>query len=280
MPKALARDSALEHFLGFDPALAITVTAPGRAPWNLPPTEDPRVMVFEGFDGDDLVDEPLQGSLRRRPSSTPSSGRMSEFEIHFPSIPMPTGFVVRDGCLGWRSLRDLRQFLREAFPPSTSEIVSGPSAATLLLEDRDALVRRIDAHVHAHPELAPHEDEAERTSLEATLRALREQWDVEDLETEREILAEEEAARHDVVLPPRLDHLVRRARRSRRPGRPTTTSLVVQAARLYGLRPRDAAMLVALERGSIAAFEPPYDMYFDPRMSGSATAAWNKVFYR
>lgn len=292
--KPLTKDQAIEYFLGFDPAQAIAIGLSGRVPWLVPPSVDPRALSFDGVDGHDLVEEHLQGTLQLKQGAPRGAdrARFGDFEIVMPPIAVPQGFKVRNKALGWRALRELRQFLREAFPTGASVATQLPSAEEQLLRQRDDLARAIERHVKAHPRgirdllEAGREMRAglatSRAALLATVLAIRAQWRVEDLEERRLAYAEELAteAGGAVEFAPPLRAILAEVHSERRRGRPITTAAVVRAARAFELTPRDGALLVALERGNTAAFPEPYDRYFEEGMAGAATKAWSKIWYR
>ena len=294
MPKPLTENQAIEHFLGFDPAQATVITLPGRVPWFLPPSVDPRTCSFDGVDGHDFVEEHLQGTLSLKPGASREATpvRFADFEFVMPPFAGPKHFKVRKTALGWRAFRQLRQFLREAFPVSVSVVEEVPSAEDALLQQRDDLARAIERHVKAHPGGLRNLLEAaremrarvasSRAALLATALAIRAQWRVEDLEARRLAYAEELATEvgATVEFAPPLLAVLAEVRRERRRGRPVTTAAVVRAARTFDLTPRDGALLVALERGNTAGFPEPYDRYFDVGMAGAATKAWSKIWYR
>lgn len=290
MPSSLTREQALDHFLGFPHQQAIVIQLPGRVPWHVPPTVDPRQLTFDGVEGETLVDVELHGGVRRKRGATGHDLR--DFEVWWPPIPVPAGFALRDGALGWQALRDLRQFLREAFPPG-SGVVGAPSVARVLIEERNALVERIRSFFGDQPDSFRALRGAARSflddkldepaSLYGTLRALRTQMRrelPEEDEIRREMLADEDADRTKVVLPEPLRALVATARAERRVGRPPTTSLVVTAGHEYRLKPRQVAMLVALERDETAQWEEHYASYFDPKGAAAASSAWRKIYHR
>lgn len=307
MARSLTKHEALKYLLGFDPVHAIVIALPGRAPWLVPPTEDPRELFFDGVCGDLLVREELQTSIVQRAAPRPSTPgaspgkpskvatlRPGDTTLYKPSIPVPPDFVQGRARLGWRGLQAMQQFLREFFPRSDIPAVDNPpvpdvGAEHVLLDARDDLARRL--RVHFSNEKVLHGADVDlragvpspAAALLDTLRAVEGQWSAEDDDQRAFNAAEQERAEYEPrqpEFPEALAALIAEQRDVKRAGHPVSTGAVVRASLCYGLQPRDTAMLVGLEKGHIEPFGGQYDRYFEPGNAGRAAKAWAKIHQR